>query len=208
MSSSSSSAVNTSLGKSSSEETMSDLAVVELHSGHTVEFGVSWISSVRVQDMQLLGYFGNRIGWVPGAEEILEPEGEIVVFEAFITVGLRLPAHRFVVEVLQRFDVQIHQLTPNAVVALVKYVWAVTSYGGQPSVEVFAKIIVCTGRRGKLEARLHSLGHAPLGRGLARLQWRLWSWFLAPATSGAIGMIIGFMWREAKSKTCRDSRRP
>jgi hypothetical protein len=42
-------------------------------------------------------------------------------------------------EVLQRFDVQVHQLTPNAVVALAKYVWAVTSYDGQPSVEVFAK---------------------------------------------------------------------
>jgi hypothetical protein len=70
---------------------------------------------------------------------IPEPEGEIVVFEEFFTVGLRLPAHRFVTEVLQRFEVQIHQLTPNAVVALTKYVWAVTSYGGQPSVEVFAK---------------------------------------------------------------------
>jgi hypothetical protein len=61
------------------------------------------------------------------------------VFEAFFTTGLRLPAHRFVAEVLQKYDVQIHQLTPNVVVALAKYVWAVTSYGGQPSVEVFAK---------------------------------------------------------------------
>jgi hypothetical protein len=61
------------------------------------------------------------------------------VFEAFFTVGLRLPVHHFVAEVLQRFDVQIHQLTPNAMVALAKHVWAVTSYGGQPSVEVFAR---------------------------------------------------------------------
>jgi hypothetical protein len=74
-----------------------------------------------------------------GAEEVPKPEGELVVFEAFFTAGLRLPAHRFVAEVLQRFEVQVHQLTPNAVVALAKYVWAVTSYGGQPSVEVFAK---------------------------------------------------------------------
>jgi hypothetical protein len=44
-----------------------------------------------------------------------------------------------VAEVLQRFEVQIHQLTPNVVVALAKYVWVVTSYGGQPSIEVFAK---------------------------------------------------------------------
>jgi hypothetical protein len=79
------------------------------------------------------------VGRVPGAKEVPEPEGELVVFEAFFTAGLRLPAHRFVAEVLQRFEVQVHQLTPNAVVALAKYVWAVTSYGGQPSVEVFTK---------------------------------------------------------------------
>jgi hypothetical protein len=89
--------------------------------------------------MQQLGYFGDGVGCVPGAEEISEPKGELVVFEAFFIADLRLLAHRFVAEVLQRFDVQVHQLIPNAVVALAKYVWAVTSYGGQPSVEVFAK---------------------------------------------------------------------
>jgi hypothetical protein len=72
-------------------------------------------------------------------EEVPEPEGELVVFEAFFVAGLRLPVHRFVGEVLRRFNVQIHQLTPNVVVALSKYVWATTSYGGQPSVEVFVK---------------------------------------------------------------------
>jgi hypothetical protein len=61
------------------------------------------------------------------------------VFEAFFIAGLRLPLHRFVAEVLWRFEVQVHELTPNAVVALAKYVCAVASYGGQPSVEVFAK---------------------------------------------------------------------
>jgi hypothetical protein len=111
----------------------------ELRPGDTVEFGVSQISSVRVQDMQQLGYFGSGVGRVPGAEEVPEPEGELVVFEEFFTIGLRLPANRFVAEVLQRFEVQVHQLTPNAVVALAKYVWAATSYGGQHYVEVFAK---------------------------------------------------------------------
>jgi hypothetical protein len=105
MPSSSSSAANTPLGESSSEGTFSDLATVELHPGHTVEFGVSRISSVRVQDMQQLGYFGNGVGRVPRAKEIPEPEGEMVVFEAFFTAGLRLPVHRFVVEVLWRYDV-------------------------------------------------------------------------------------------------------
>jgi hypothetical protein len=83
MPSSSSSAVTTPTAKASSEDTSSNLAATELHLGDTVEFGVSRISSVRVQDMQQLGYFGSGVGRVPGAEEVPEPEGELVVFEAF-----------------------------------------------------------------------------------------------------------------------------
>jgi hypothetical protein len=139
MSSSSSSAAATPPAGASSEDTLSNVAAEELHPGDTVEFGVSRMSSVRVQDMQQLGYFGGGVGRVPGAEEVPEPKGELVVFEAFFAAVLRLPAHRFVVEVLRRFDVQVHQLTPNVVVALAKYVWATTTCGGQPSVEVFAK---------------------------------------------------------------------
>jgi hypothetical protein len=136
---SSSSAVSASSAAPSSEDTLSDLAVMELQLGHTVEFDTLRISSVHVLEMQRLGYFGDGVGRVPGAEGVPEPEGELVVFDSFFVAGLRFPVHRFVVEVLQRFEVQVHQLTPNAVVALAKYVWAVTSYGGQSSVEVFAK---------------------------------------------------------------------
>jgi hypothetical protein len=175
MSSSSSSAANTSLADLSSEDTLSDLAAAELHPGHTVEFGVSRISSVRVQDMQQLVYFGNDVGRVPAAEEVPEPEGELVMFEAFFIAGFCLPAHRFVAEVLQRFEVQVHQLTPNVVVALAKYVWAATSYGGQPSVEVFAKNYCLHWQKERLETRLHSLDHARSRRGPERLRWKLWS---------------------------------
>jgi hypothetical protein len=139
MPTSSSSAAATPSADASSEETLITVAAEELRAGDTVDFGVSRMSSVRVQDMQQLGYFGGGVARVPGTEEVPEPEGELVVFEAFFAAGLRLPAHQFVGEVLRRFNVQIHQLTPNAVVALSKYVWVTTSYGGQPSVEVFAK---------------------------------------------------------------------
>jgi hypothetical protein len=122
MSSSTSSATNSPPAGASSEDTLSNVAAEELRPGDTVEIGVSRISSVRVQDMQQLGYFGSGVGRVPGAEEVPKPKGELVVFEAFFTAGLRLPAHRFVVEVLKRFEVQVHQLTPNVVVALAKYV--------------------------------------------------------------------------------------
>jgi hypothetical protein len=117
-----SSAAATPPADASSEETLSTVATEELRAGDTVDFGVSRMSLVRVQDMQQLGYFGGGVARVPGTEEVPEPEGELVVFEAFFVAGLRLPAHRFVGEVLRRFNVQIHQLTPNAVVALSKYV--------------------------------------------------------------------------------------
>jgi hypothetical protein len=48
MSSSSSSAANTSPVDSSSEDTLSDLAATELQPGHTVEFGISRIFLVRM----------------------------------------------------------------------------------------------------------------------------------------------------------------
>jgi hypothetical protein len=101
MSSSSSSAAATPPADTLFEETLSHVAAEELRAGDTVEFGVSRMSSVHVQDMQQLGYFGGGVGRVPGAEEVPEPEGELVVFEAFFAAGLRLPVHRFVGEVLQ-----------------------------------------------------------------------------------------------------------
>jgi hypothetical protein len=81
------------------------VAAEELRASDTVEFGVSRMSSIRVQDMQRLGYFGGGVARVPGTEEVPEPKGESVVFEAFFAAGLRLPAHRFVGEVLRRFNV-------------------------------------------------------------------------------------------------------
>jgi hypothetical protein len=55
------------------EKTISDPArVMELQHEHTVEFGTSRIYSGRVLKMQRLGYFGNGVGRVPGAEDVLE----------------------------------------------------------------------------------------------------------------------------------------
>jgi hypothetical protein len=83
MPTSSSSAAATSPANALSEETLSTVAAEELCAGDTVDFGVSRMSSVRMQDMQRLGYFGGGVARVPGTEEVPESEGELVVFEAF-----------------------------------------------------------------------------------------------------------------------------
>jgi hypothetical protein len=83
MSSSTSSAASASPVMPSSEETLSDLAVVDLQPDHTVEFRTSRIFSGHVLEMQRLGYFGNGVRRALGAEEVHEPEGELVVFKPF-----------------------------------------------------------------------------------------------------------------------------
>jgi hypothetical protein len=62
-----------------------------------------------------------------------------MVFERPFAAGIRLPCHEFLLGVLEKYKVRIHQLTLNAIVALSKFVYATTTFGGAPSVEVFAK---------------------------------------------------------------------
>jgi hypothetical protein len=70
---------------SSSENKISDsAAVVDLQPRHIVEFGASRIYSGHVLEMQQLGYFGNGVERATGAEDVPKPEGELVVFEAFL----------------------------------------------------------------------------------------------------------------------------
>jgi hypothetical protein len=68
-----------------------------------------------------------------------KPDGERLVFEGLFTAGLHLSCHDFLIEVLRKSKVQLHQLTPNVVVALSTFVWATTTFGGGPSNEAFAE---------------------------------------------------------------------
>ena len=52
----------------SSEETLSSLMAEELRAGDSVDFGVSRMTSARVQDMQRLVYFGGGVARAPGTE--------------------------------------------------------------------------------------------------------------------------------------------
>jgi hypothetical protein len=93
-----------------------------------VEFGKS---TVKVEDlvvMKKLGYFGeneDELVHFAGEEIILEPkEDEVVVFKSFFRVRLWFPLYEMIVEVLKKFEIYLHQLTPNAIVRLSVYIWA------------------------------------------------------------------------------------
>ena len=67
-------------------------------------------------------------------------DNEVVIFRSFLKAGLRFPLSRFVVEVLKIYQIYLHQLTPEAVIRLGIFVWAVRSQGLEPSAKSFCNI--------------------------------------------------------------------
>ena len=65
-----------------------------------------------------------------GQEVIPEPkEDEVVVFKSLFRAGLWFPLYDMIGDVLKRFEIYLHQLTPNAIVMLSIYIWALRSQG-------------------------------------------------------------------------------
>jgi hypothetical protein len=78
-------------------------------------------------------------GRPPGSESFLSPQpDEAVVFEDFNTVGLHMPPHLVLVDILCKFWVQLHLLTPNTIIQIGKFIWVVTFCRGRPTADVLA----------------------------------------------------------------------
>jgi hypothetical protein len=108
-----------------------------------LEFGESTITKGDMPKMLKLGCFSEtkkkliRFG---GEEIIPKPEkDEVVVFKSFFKAGLRFPLHDMIADVLERFGIYLHQLTPNAIVRLSIYIWALRSQGAEPLAEGFCR---------------------------------------------------------------------
>jgi hypothetical protein len=67
-------------------------------------------------------------------------ENEVVIFRSFFKAGLRFPLNRFVVEVLKIYQVFLHQLTPEAIIRMGIFVWAVRSQGLEPNAKSFCNM--------------------------------------------------------------------
>jgi hypothetical protein len=69
----------------------------------------------------LPGYFAEGSVCEPREETISElADDDAIVFEEFFTTGLHMPPHPALTEILIKFWVQLHQLTPNAFALLSK----------------------------------------------------------------------------------------
>jgi hypothetical protein len=87
-----------------------------------LDFEKSTISKADFSKMVKSGYFSEdekkliRFG---GEETTPKPEkDEIVIFKSFLKAGLRFPLNRTISNVLQKFGINFHQLTPNAIAGL------------------------------------------------------------------------------------------
>jgi hypothetical protein len=96
-----------------------------------LDFGKSTVSKADLSKMVKSGYFSENEKKLLrfGGEETTPKPGkdEIVIFKSFLKAGLRFPLNRIISDVLQRFGIYFHQLTPNAIVRLSVYIWALQS---------------------------------------------------------------------------------
>jgi hypothetical protein len=64
-------------------------------------------------------------------------ENEVVIYRSIFKAGLRFPLSRFVVEVLKIYEIFLHQITPEAIIRMGIFVWAMRSQGLEPSAKCF-----------------------------------------------------------------------
>jgi hypothetical protein len=94
---------------------------------HTI-FGKLTIEQSHVDAMKGRYFRDMSIVRVGGDSTAPAPEeNEVVVYKSFLKAGLRFPLRRFLVEVLKIFQIFLHQLTPEAIIRMGLFVWAVRS---------------------------------------------------------------------------------
>jgi hypothetical protein len=109
-----------------------------------LDFEKSTVSEADVPMMMKLGYFGEverKLVSFAGEETTPTPkDDEVVVFKSFFRAGLLFPLNEMIGEVLKIFEIYLHQLTPNAIVRLIIFIWALRSQGMDPDAKAFYRV--------------------------------------------------------------------
>jgi hypothetical protein len=109
-----------------------------------LDFRESTVSEADMTMMTKLGYFKVADkGLIRfGGEETIPKlkDDEVVVFKSFFKAGLRFPLHGMIAEVMEKFGIYLHQLTPNAIVRLSVYIWALLSQGVELLADAFCRV--------------------------------------------------------------------
>jgi hypothetical protein len=105
-------------------------------------FGKSSIKQIHLDTMKGRYFRDMSIVRADDGEKIVPTpkENEVVIFRSFLKAGLRFPLSNFVVEVLKVFEVYLHQLTPESIIRMGIFVWAVRRQGLEPNAKSFCNI--------------------------------------------------------------------
>jgi hypothetical protein len=127
------------------EETESedDYSAVPSKPSH-LEFGKSTVTEGDMSKLMKLGYFSEakkELACFGGDKITPKPEkDEVVVFKSLFKAGLRFPLNGMIADDLKKFGIYLYQLTPNAIVRLSVYIWALRSQGVEPFAEGFCRV--------------------------------------------------------------------
>jgi hypothetical protein len=109
-----------------------------------LDFEKSLVSKDDMPMMMKLGYFGeaeSKLVRFAGEETTPAPKNdEVVVFKSLFRAGLRFPLNKMIGEVLKNFEIYLHQLTPNVIVRINVFIWALRSQGMSPDAEALCRV--------------------------------------------------------------------
>jgi hypothetical protein len=107
---------------------------------HTI-FGKSSIKQSHIDAMRGRYFRDMSIVRVGGDSTAPAPKAnEVVIYRSFLKAGLRFSLSKFVVEVLKIFKIFLHQITPEAIIRMGMFVWAIRSQGLEPSAKCFCNM--------------------------------------------------------------------
>jgi hypothetical protein len=76
-----------------------------------------------------------------GESNVPLPEAdEVVAYRSFMKAGLWFPLDKLLVEILKTFEIYLHQLTPEAIIKVGVFIWAMRSEGLEPNAKCFCNM--------------------------------------------------------------------
>jgi hypothetical protein len=106
-----------------------------------VVFGKSTIKQGQIDAMRGRYFRDISIMRARGESNVPLPEADkVVVYRSFMKAGLQFPLDNVVVEVSKTFEVYLHQLTPEAIIRIGVYIWAMRSQGQEPNAKCFCNL--------------------------------------------------------------------
>jgi hypothetical protein len=106
-----------------------------------VNFEKSTVKKGHVEAMKGRYFHDVSIVRTGGENTVPLPEkDQVVVFRSFMKAGLRSPLHKMLVEVLKKFEIFLHQLSPEALIRVGVFIWAIRSQGLELDVDCFCNI--------------------------------------------------------------------